>query len=80
MYDDSANTLNAFQMQTKAIVIIACGNAHSTIAGRKIISHKTQVYSYEDAGLHTADCRFLTKDIFNPSGKTKKMFLGSSSP
>jgi hypothetical protein len=74
MYDDSDNTLNAFQMQTKVIVIIACGNAHSSIVGRKIISHKIQVYSYEDASLYSADWKFLNKDIFNPSGGQDDVF------
>jgi len=68
MYDASDNTLNAFQMPKKAAVIMARGNTNSSIAGRKIISHKIEVYSNEDASLRTADCNFLNKDIFKPSG------------
>jgi len=64
MYDASDNTLNAFQMPKKAVVITACGNKNSSIAGRKIISHKMEVYSNEDASLRTADCNFLNKNIF----------------
>ena len=55
MYDASDNTLNAFQMPKKAVVITACGNTTSSIAGRKIISHKIEVYGNEDASLSTAE-------------------------
>jgi hypothetical protein len=56
MHDAPDNTLNAFQMPKKAVVITACGNTNSSIAGRKIIGHKTEVYSNEDASLGSADC------------------------
>ena len=62
MHEASDNTLNAFQMQTKAIIIIACGNKMSRNASRKVISHKIEVYSNEDSRLRTADCNFLNKD------------------
>jgi hypothetical protein len=51
MYDGSDNILNAFQMQTKAIVIMACENAKTHTADRKIISHKIEVYSNKDDSL-----------------------------
>jgi len=68
MYDASDNTLNAFQMPKKAVIITACGNSNSSIAGRKIISHKIEVYSNEDASLRTADCNVVNQDIFKSSG------------
>jgi len=46
-------------MPKKAAVIIARGSTNSSIAGLKIISHKMEVYSNDDASLRTADCNFL---------------------
>jgi hypothetical protein len=43
MYDASDNTLNTFEMPKKAAVITACGSTNSSIAGRKLISHKIEV-------------------------------------
>jgi hypothetical protein len=75
MHDASDNTLNAFQMPKKAVVITVCGYMNSSIAGRKIISHKIEVYCNEDASLRTADWNFLHKDIFKSSGSVRCLWV-----
>jgi hypothetical protein len=78
MYDASDNTLNAFQMPKKAVVITAGGNTNSSIAGHKIISHKIEVYSNEDASRRAADSSLLNKDIFKSSAYARYLFCSCS--